>query len=58
MDGATNNEHKIGELGAVLEGIKEMVADHEKRIRLLERIAGYGIGALGFAKLLWDILHK
>ncbi len=58
MDGATNNEHKIVEIGEVLKGVKEMVADHEKRIRLLERIAGYGIGALGFAKLLWDILHK
>jgi hypothetical protein len=46
------------EIGEVLKGVKEMVADHEKRIRLLERIAGYGIGALGFAKLLWDILHK
>ena len=58
MDGATNNDHKIVEIGEVLKGVKEMVADHEKRIRLLERIAGYGIGALGFAKLLWDILHK
>lgn len=57
MDGATN-EHKIVEIAEVLKGVKEMVADHEKRIRLLERIAGYGLGALGFAKLMWDALHK
>lgn len=43
----------------MLTTLKEITSDHEKRIRLLERIMGYGVGALGAAKLVLDLLlHK
>ena len=32
-----------------------ILTDHEKRVRWLEKVAFYGIGALMLVKVLWDI---
>lgn len=32
-----------------------ILTDHEKRVRWLEKVAFYGIGALMIVKFLWDI---
>ena len=64
MDGDTLTKElsRLSELGArqttILESLKEMTSDHERRIRQIERVIGYGLGALGFAKIVWDLLHK
>lgn len=31
-------------------------SDHEKRLRWLERVIGYGLGGLGAAKFIWDLI--
>ena len=39
--------------------LEEIVSDHEKRLRFVERVVGYGLGALGAFKLLYDMIaHK
>ncbi len=37
--------------------LKEFTSDHEKRIRFLERVIGYGIGILGAIKFLADVIQ-
>lgn len=32
-----------------------ILTDHEKRVRWLEKVAFYGLGALMLVKVLWDI---
>lgn len=53
---------RLNELNArqttILERLDKLMEDHEKRIRAIERIMAYGLGASAFAKLLWDFLHK
>lgn len=53
---------RLNELNArqttILERLDKLVEDHEKRIRQVERIIGYGIGALGLLKMVWDVAHK
>lgn len=44
---------KLETLAGTLAGI---VSDHEKRIRLLERVVGYGSGALGMGFYLLKVL--
>lgn len=36
--------------------IEKIVADHENRLRLIERFVAYGLGAAGAAKLVFDFL--
>jgi len=40
--------------GEMLEQLKMMTSDHEKRIRWLERMAFYACGAVLVAKFVWD----
>lgn len=63
MDGDAMKElSRLNELNArqttILERLDKLMEDHEKRIRAIERVLGYGLGALGFAKIVWDVLHK
>ena len=63
MDGDALKElARLNELNArqttILERLDKLVEDHEKRIRAIERVLAYGVGAAGFAKLLWDLLHR
>ncbi len=39
----------------LLKALERVTNDHEKRIRFLERIIGYGIGAIGVVKFLVDV---
>lgn len=39
---------------ALLEQLKAAYNDHEVRLRWIERVLGYGLGAIGTFKLLWD----
>lgn len=63
MDGEIMKElSRLNELNArqttILERLDKLLEDHEKRIRQIERVIAWGLGALGFAKILWDVLHK
>lgn len=63
MDGEIMKElARLNELNArqttILERLDKLLEDHEKRIRQVERVLAWGAGALGFAKILWDVLHK
>lgn len=44
--------------GALLSSLKEITSDHEKRLRNLERIVGYGVGALALIKFALDYFSK
>lgn len=39
----------------LLKALERVTNDHEKRIRFIERVLGYGLGALGALKFLVDV---
>jgi hypothetical protein len=41
-----------------VQSLERLTSDHEVRLRFLERVIGFGIGALAVLKLLWDSLTK
>lgn len=61
-DNVTKELARLTELSTkqtvLLENQERFIQDHEKRIRAIERVIAYGLGALGFLKIGWDLLHR
>jgi hypothetical protein len=52
-----NDEHKEITIthSEILKKHDIVITDHEKRVRWLEKVAFYVIGAIMIAKFLWDL---
>lgn len=48
----------INRESVISERLDKVLDDHEKRIRLIERFIGFGLGAIGFGSLLVQILFR
>jgi hypothetical protein len=46
----------MAQLQQVCTHLESITDDHERRLRTIERILGYGLGALGAAKLVYDLV--
>lgn len=51
-----SDERILGRLDTLTNVLEKIVSDHEKRLRVLERVLSYGLGAACAAKLLFDLL--
>jgi hypothetical protein len=55
------SEHTVAEerrltiMETALERLTEITSDHEKRLRKLDRVIGYGSGAIGMALFLGKV---
>lgn len=48
----------IAKLEIIIENLSQIIKDHEGRIRFLERIVGYGLGALGLIEFGINTFYK
>ena len=55
-----NDEHKELTVthAEILRKHDVVITDHEKRVRWLEKVAFYVIGAIMIAKFLWDLYSR
>jgi len=42
-------------LDVIIQELRDIARDHERRIRILERLAGYGSGAIGMGLFLLKV---
>lgn len=58
LSGVVMSEHDQLLVNQLIKQLEMITNDHESRIRFLERVIGYGIGALGVLKFVMDVYVK